>query len=184
MPMSGRGTLRRGLRVTALVALGVVVILVTVAMLLLPPASPRRLVAGLLETGDPSFYAVPAATPAAAPGTPVRSEELLSAPDGTRAWRVLFHSTDLDGRDAVVSGVVVAPESSESSGPAGGRIVAGWGHPTTGATPPWSTLLAANTPGAPPSGLPVFVAQGGADTLVVPTRPRPMSLPRARAARE
>ena len=29
-------------------------------------------------------------------------------------------------------------------------------------------LLAENTPGPPPSGLPVFVAQGGADTLVVP----------------
>ena len=35
-------------------------------------------------------------------------------------------------------------------------------------TPPWSTLLAENTPGPPPAGLPVFVAQGGADTLVVP----------------
>jgi hypothetical protein len=32
-----------------------------------------------------------------------------------------------------------------------------------------SALLAENTPGPPPSGLPVFVAQGGADTLVVPT---------------
>ena len=35
-------------------------------------------------------------------------------------------------------------------------------------TPPWSMLLAENTPGAPPSGLPVYVAQGDADTLVVP----------------
>jgi hypothetical protein len=55
--------LRRGLRVTALIAVGVVVVLVTLAMLLLPPANPRRLVAGLIEAGDPSFYAVPAATP-------------------------------------------------------------------------------------------------------------------------
>jgi hypothetical protein len=29
-------------------------------------------------------------------------------------------------------------------------------------TPPWSTMLAENTPGPPPAGLPVFVAQGGA----------------------
>ncbi len=35
-------------------------------------------------------------------------------------------------------------------------------------TAPWSTFLAENTPGAPPAGLPVFVAQGGADTLVIP----------------
>ncbi len=36
-------------------------------------------------------------------------------------------------------------------------------------TAPWSTFLAENTPSAPPAALPVFVAQGGADTLVVPT---------------
>jgi hypothetical protein len=36
-------------------------------------------------------------------------------------------------------------------------------------TEPWSAILAENTPGAPPAGLPVFVAQGGADTLVIPS---------------
>ena len=102
----------------------------TVAMLLLPAASPRRLVTGALEAGDPAFYAVPTSTPAAPPGTVVRSEELLSVPDGSRAWRVLYHSTDPAGRDTVLSGIVVAPDSPA---PAAGRAVVGWGHPTTGA---------------------------------------------------
>ena len=128
--MAGRGRLRRGFVVTAAVIATLVLVVMTVAMLLLPAASPRRLVTGALEAGDPSFYAVPTSTPAAPPGTVVRSEELLSAPDGSRAWRVLYHSTDLAGRDTVLSGIVVAPDSPA---PATGRVVVGWGHPTTGA---------------------------------------------------
>lgn len=129
--MSHGGRVGRALRATGLVAAGVVLVLVSAVMLFVPAASPRRLVAGTLEAGDPSFYAVPANPPAAPPGTLVRSEELWSAPTGSRAWRVLYHSTDLAGRDAVLSGVVVAPTTPA---PAGGRPVVGWGHPTTGAT--------------------------------------------------
>jgi alpha-beta hydrolase superfamily lysophospholipase len=114
----------------AAVVATLVLVVVTVAMVLLPAASPRRLVTGALEAGDPAFYAVATSTPAAPPGTVVRSEELLSAPDGSRAWRVLYHSTDLAGHDTVLSGIVVAPDSPA---PAAGRAVVGWGHPTTGA---------------------------------------------------
>ena len=124
------GGFRRGFVVTAAVVATLVLVVVTVAMLLLPAASPRRLVTGALEAGDPAFYAVPTSTPAAPPGTVVRSEELLSVPDGSRAWRVLYHSTDPAGRDTVLSGIVVAPDSPA---PAAGRAVVGWGHPTTGA---------------------------------------------------
>jgi acetyl esterase/lipase len=35
-------------------------------------------------------------------------------------------------------------------------------------TPPWSTTIAANTPGGSPPGAPVFIAQGSADTVVDP----------------
>ena len=35
-------------------------------------------------------------------------------------------------------------------------------------TEPWATLLRQNTPGAERIGVPVFVAQGGADALVKP----------------
>jgi acetyl esterase/lipase len=128
--MRGRGRLRRGSVIVVAVAATAVLVLVTVAMVLIPAAGPRRLIAGTLEAGDPQFYAVPASTPAAPPGTLVRSEELLSAPDGSRAWRVLYHSTDLGGRDTVLSGIVVAPDSPA---PVTGRVVVGWGHPTTGA---------------------------------------------------
>src|SRR5690242_330970 len=100
--MSHGGRVGRALRATGLVAAGVVLVLVSAVMLIVPAASPRRLVAGTLEAGDPSFYAVPANPPAAPPGTLVRSEELWSAPTGSRAWRVLYHSTDLAGRDAVL----------------------------------------------------------------------------------
>jgi hypothetical protein len=128
--MVRRGRVSRAVRVTALTAAGIVLVLVSAVMMLVPAASPRRLVAGVLEAENPSFYTVPTATPAAPPGTLVRSEELFSAPVGARAWRVLYHSTDLAGRDTVLSGLVVAPTSPA---PATGRVVLGWGHPTTGA---------------------------------------------------
>ena len=48
-------------------------------------------------------------------------------------------------------------------------LIGGYLRSDPASTPPWASLLAENTPGAPPDGLPVFVAQGGADTLVVPT---------------
>ena len=129
--MRHRGRVQRALRLTALLAGGLVLVLVTTIMLFIPAASPRRLVAGTLEAIDAPFYSVPANTSAAPPGTLVRSQELLSAPTGSRAWRVLYHSTDLAGRDTVLSGSVVAPTSTT---PAAGRAVVGWGHPTTGAT--------------------------------------------------
>ena len=128
--MRGRGRLRRGSVVVAAVVATAFLVIVTAAMLLLPGASPRRIIAGTLAAGDPSFYTVPSSTPAAPPGTVLRSEELLSAPDGSRAWRVLYHCTDLGGRDAVLFGIVIAPDSPA---PAKGRVVVGWGHPTTGA---------------------------------------------------
>ena len=84
-PLRVGGGFRRGFVVTAAVVATLVLVVVTVAMLLLPAAGPRRLVTGALEAGDPAFYAVPTSTPAAPPGTVVRSEELLSAPDGSRA---------------------------------------------------------------------------------------------------
>lgn len=152
--MGPQGRTTRAVRATALVAAGVVLVLVSAVMLLVPAASPRRVVAGLLEAEDPSFYAVPASMPPAPPGTLVRSQELFSAPAGAWAWRVLYHSTDLAGHDAVVSGVVVAPQSPP---PSAGRAVVGWGHPTTGASASC----------APSSGLdPFLLVEGVADLLL------------------
>ena len=76
------------------------------------------------------FYAVPKHVPAGAPGSVYRIQRLQGAPNGAIAWRVLYHSRDLDDRDILVSGVVVAPTSAP---PSGGRTIVAWGHPTTGA---------------------------------------------------
>jgi len=91
----------------------------------------RRVAEGALEEAtEAPFYALPNPVPAGKPGDIVRTEKLQSAPPDTNAWRVLYHTTDVTGADIVVSAVVVGPTSPA---PAGGRVVVGWGHPTTGA---------------------------------------------------
>lgn len=78
-----------------------------------------------------SFEELPDPLPAGAPGRLIRRERLLGAPDGSHAWRVLYHSRDLRGRDIGVSGVVVVPDRPA---PRDGWPVVSWAHPTTGAT--------------------------------------------------
>ncbi|WP_374855539.1 alpha/beta fold hydrolase [Herbiconiux wuyangfengii] len=91
----------------------------------------RRLTEGAIEEAtEAPFYRVPDPLPSAAPGTVLRHEPTLSAPNGAKAWRILYHSTDVHGADIVVSGVVVAPDAPA---PPGGRPIVSWGHPTTGA---------------------------------------------------
>jgi acetyl esterase/lipase len=91
----------------------------------------RRLVEGVAEERtEAPFYQLPNPIPDGAPGHLFRTEELLSAPAGANAWRVIYHSRDVHGNNILVSGVVVAPEGDP---PPGGRPVISWGHPTTGA---------------------------------------------------
>ncbi len=122
-----RRRLRRLLWVPVLAVLAVVGVLLAV----LGPSTDRRLVDGGVDRiEDGTFYQVQTPVPPGRPGTIVRTERIYSAPDGAIAWRVLYHSTDALGADIVVSGLVVAPEVPA---PTGGRVVVGWGHPTTGA---------------------------------------------------
>jgi pimeloyl-ACP methyl ester carboxylesterase len=99
------------------------------------------------------FYDVPTPLPARPPGSLIRSERLLGAPDGSVAWRVLYHSTDRAGRDIAVSGIVVAPDGPA---PKDGRPIVSWAHPTTGA--------ARNC--APSAGLDPFLLVAGLHELV------------------
>ena len=85
---------------------------------------------GIEKATDAPFYSVPTTVPAAAPGTLYRSAPIPSAPAGTRAWRVIYHSTDVLGHDILVSGSVIVPLGAA---PTGGRTIVSWGHPTTGA---------------------------------------------------
>lgn len=94
------------------------------------PVQEQRLQDDVLsEPSIAPFYRQPDPLPAGRPGAVIRASAALGAPAGAVAWRLLFHSTDLDGRPVVNSGLLVAPDSPA---PAGGRTIVSWGHPTTG----------------------------------------------------
>ncbi len=77
----------------------------------------------------PEFYD-PCPYDAGTPGALVAHEDADGAPRGTKAWRITYHSTTVEGGDEVVSGLVVAPDGDA---PSGGFPVLSFAHPTTGA---------------------------------------------------
>lgn len=105
---------------------------------------------------DPAFYTLPAPLPAGEPGTIIRVEEIASAPLGSTAWRVIYHSRDLHGTDIPVSAVVIVPDLPA---PAEGRTVVAWGHPTTGAAAKCAPSLGVD-PFQLIEGLHEFLAEG------------------------
>lgn len=109
-------------RVVALVAIGVAVIALIAGL-----AFTERV---LQEDAAAGFYAPPDPLPAGAPGEVIAVERILTAPPGANAWRVMYHSRDLNGDDIAVSGTVIAPAGPA---PEGGRPIVSWAHPTTGA---------------------------------------------------
>jgi hypothetical protein len=83
------------------------------------------------ERPPEAFYAVPGPLPPGPPGALIRAVPIAGPsvlPD-SRAWAILYHSRDFDGRDVAVSGVVVAPPGAA---PPGGRPVVVWGHGSAG----------------------------------------------------
>ena len=80
--------------------------------------------------GIEDFYAQPADALDGAPGSIVKADELLGAPLASRAWRIMYRTTDVHGDPAVSTGVLIVPLMPA---PPGGRTVLSWGHPTTGA---------------------------------------------------
>jgi alpha-beta hydrolase superfamily lysophospholipase len=93
----------------------------------------RRYEVGVHEQKtDGLFYTLPTPLAPGAPGEIIRKERINSAPLGSTAWRVIYHSRDQTGTDIAVSGIVVVPDLPA---PAGGRTVVSWAHPTTGAAP-------------------------------------------------
>jgi pimeloyl-ACP methyl ester carboxylesterase len=90
-----------------------------------------RLIGDALERpGIDAFYAQPEDLPPGEPGSLVKLDPLLGAPFASRAWRIMYRTTDLHGRPVIATGVLVVPLAPP---PAGGRTVLSWGHPTTGA---------------------------------------------------
>src|SRR5690348_9050648 len=53
----------------------------------------------------------------------------IAAPKGARAWKILYHSRTIEGRDIAVSGVIVTPTGKA---PKGGRPLLSWAHGTRG----------------------------------------------------
>jgi acetyl esterase/lipase len=116
--------------------IGVIVAVLAVVALL--PGAVRLIDFGVrLDEGkqaEPTlseFYSVPSPPPTGAPGDLLRSERVVGAPSGAQAWRILYHSSDEHGADAIVSGTVIAPTDASK----GSRTVVSWGHPTTGTAP-------------------------------------------------
>jgi alpha-beta hydrolase superfamily lysophospholipase len=91
------------------------------------------------------------------PGEILRSEPFPGAPEGAKAWRVLYSSTGPDGKPVAVSGVIIAPD-----GPAGAerRRVVAWAHPTTGVAQGCAPSLAARFAFGRTPGLRDFLARG------------------------
>jgi hypothetical protein len=83
------------------------------------------------ERPPEAFYAVPDPLPPGPPGALIRAAAIAALPvlPDSRAWAILYHSRDFDGRDVAVSGVVVAPPEAA---PPGGRPVVVWGHGSAG----------------------------------------------------
>lgn len=76
----------------------------------------------------PPFYNV-ARTAAQKPGTVVKSEPVPGGAAGTNAFRFIYHSTDNNNNDQVVSGLYVKPTSAP---PPGGFPLITLAHGTTG----------------------------------------------------
>jgi acetyl esterase/lipase len=66
------------------------------------------------------------------PGAMLWRQAVAGAPLNAAAYRVLYRSTDPDGRDIAVSGLVIIPRGQA---PSGGRPIVAWAHPTTGVVP-------------------------------------------------
>ncbi len=93
----------------------------------------RRLTFGVVEKLDEQpFYASPDAYEPTTPGALIRTQKLLSAPAGTDGWRVMYTSTDEDGKEIAVTGLILAPHNMPKDKK---YTVVSWGHPTTGIAP-------------------------------------------------
>ncbi len=75
------------------------------------------------------FYIPPNPLPSDVPGTLIRAEEIEPFAEGTKAWKVLYVSTAVDGTPIAVSGMVAAPAGPA---PEGGYDVVTWNHGTKG----------------------------------------------------
>jgi pimeloyl-ACP methyl ester carboxylesterase len=80
------------------------------------------------EQAGSSFYVPDVHSIEGKPGTLIRSEAMSFAPEGTRAYRILYRSIGLRGETIAVSGILIIPRTGNDEL----RPVVAWAHPTTG----------------------------------------------------
>jgi alpha/beta superfamily hydrolase len=126
----------------------VVVVLSGLGALAATSVAPAAGAARRAPTGD-AFYVPPQPLTKAKPGTVIRSTPIADAPAGARAWKILYHSRTVGGKDIAVSGVVVAPTGTA---PRAGRVIVTWAHGATGladmCAPSKQTDIASGSSGA------------------------------------
>lgn len=110
-----------------------------------PKAAPVEQFTGTVD----DFYRVPTPLPAGAPGALIRTMP-VEAPSGEAGLRIMYHSSDADGDDRAVTGLLYYPTSPP---PADGWPVVAWAHGTSG-------LAAPCAPSRRPSPSPAFGVQG------------------------
>lgn len=121
---------RRGTRATGVARVLALALVVVAVLSGCTPPLVQRAEDDLVEAPSTArFYGQPTPLPPGGPGALIRSEHIVGSPLGSSAWRIMFHSTDLNGRAVVNTGLVVIPAAKP---PAGGRTIVSWGHPTTG----------------------------------------------------
>jgi len=85
-----------------------------------PPSAPH---------GLPAFYVVPAGVSSKAPGTLLKYEKTTVARVHATAYRVMYISTGIGGKNVAVTGMVFVPPAAA---PTSGRDVVTWSHGTNG----------------------------------------------------
>lgn len=76
-----------------------------------------------------SIYDPPDPLPAGKHGDLIWATEISTDVPGAKAWKVLYRSTDIHGKECPVTGMVVAPVDLA---PTGGRPIVSYAHGTTG----------------------------------------------------
>ena len=100
-------------------------------VLVLALGSVTALIYGSGSTAVPDGFYLPPASVPDEPGQLVRSEPLeRMVPDGSRAWRILYTTTDQDGAPTLSSGVLTVPQDAVGELP-----VISWANGTKGVEP-------------------------------------------------
>ncbi len=77
----------------------------------------------------PDFYGVPDPLPAGNPGQLINSEAVDAPGLNGSMSRVMYHSTNINGQDIAVTGLIIIPKGTA---PSGGWPIITWAHGTTG----------------------------------------------------